>query len=280
MGVVPSTARPGVPPAHPSGRGVVDRATRRRPGVRSPAPLTAANISRAIYCMPVPRSRGLVSRSLLRDNAYRAIRDAIVDGTLAPGERLNDTDLVEWLGVSRTPVREALARLEQAGLVQTRPGRYTMVSPLDVRAVRAARSVTAAMHELAVREAVDNLSAAELDAMREANARFADALRRDDVDAAIAADDAFHAVPVTAAANPAVRAVLDQFTPVLRRLERARFSSLGGRASVAQHDRIIARCAAGDTDAAVAATRENWQTLVPLLDAMPPDDGTATPSPR
>ena len=80
----------------------------------------------------------------------------------------------KWLGVSRTPVREALVRLEQAGLVQTKPGRYTIVSPLDVRAARAAQSVTAAMHELAVREAMPNLSAAELDAMREANA----ALRR------------------------------------------------------------------------------------------------------
>ncbi|MFF5259865.1 GntR family transcriptional regulator [Actinomadura viridis] len=222
--------------------------------------------------MPVPQSRGLVPRSLLRENAYQAIRDAIVDGTLAPGERLNDGELAEWLGVSRTPVREALARLEQAGLVRTRPGRYTIVSPLDVRAVRAAQSVTAAMHELAVREALPNLTGAELDAMRQANARFADALRRDDVDAAIAADDDFHGVPVTASANDAVRTVLEQFTPVLRRLERLRFSSLSGRGSVAQHDQIIALCEAGDVDGAAAATRANWGTLVPLLDTLPTEE--------
>lgn len=219
--------------------------------------------------MPVPQNRGLVSRSLLRESAYRAIRDAIVDGTLAPGERLNDGDLVAWLGVSRTPVREALARLEQAGLVQTKPGRYTIVSPLDVRAVRAAQSVTSAMHELAVREAVPQLGTVDLDAMREANARFAEALRRNDAEAALEADDAFHRVAVTACANAAVATVLDQFTPVLRRLERLRFSSLSGRGSVAQHDRIIALCAAGDVEGAVAATRANWQTLLPLLDASP-----------
>lgn len=223
--------------------------------------------------MPVPPSRGLVSRSLLRENAYRAIRDAIVDGTLAPGERLNDGDLVEWLGVSRTPVREALARLEQTGLVQTKPGRYTIVSPLDVRAVRDAGSVTGAMHELAVREAVPGLSAADFDAMREANARFAEALRLGDVEAALAADDDFHGVAVTACANGAVRTVLEQFTPVLRRLERLRFSSLSGRSSVAQHDRIIALCEAGDVEGAVAATRANWQTLLPLLDTAFPAGG-------
>jgi DNA-binding GntR family transcriptional regulator len=63
----------------------------------------------------------------------------------------------------------------------------------------------------------------------------------------------------------AIRTVIEQFTPVLRRLERLRFSSLSGRSSVAQHDRIIALCAAGDIEAAAAATRANWQTLLPLL---------------
>lgn len=207
--------------------------------------------------MPVPSRAGVVSRTLLRDDAYRMIRDAIVDGTLAPGERLNDAELARWLGVSRTPVREALARLEEAGLVRTRPGRYTMVTPLDLRAARDAQSVVAAMHELAVREAAPNLSAGELDAMRTANARFAAALRGGDVDAAIAADDEFHAVAVAACANAAVRAVLEQFTPLLRRLERLRFSSLSGRASVAQHERIVALCAAGDAEGAAATTRAN-----------------------
>jgi DNA-binding GntR family transcriptional regulator len=222
--------------------------------------------------MPVPGGHGLVARSLLRDDAYRAIRDAIVDGTLAPGERLNDHDLVEWLGVSRTPVREALARLEQAGLVQTKPGRYTMVSPLDLRAVRNAHSVTAAMHELAVREALPGLSAAELESMSEANARFAVALRRDDADAATAADDEFHGVLVAASANDALREVLERYTPVLRRLERLRFSSLGGRDSVAQHDGIIALCRAGDVDGAARATRANWETLAHLIDDLAGDD--------
>jgi DNA-binding GntR family transcriptional regulator len=216
--------------------------------------------------MPVPTSQGLVAKSLLRDDAYRAIRDAIVDGTLTPGERLNDTELGAWLGVSRTPVREALTRLERAGLVQTRPGRFTIVSPLDVRETRGAQSVAAAMHELAVREAVPVLSESELVAMRQANERFAEALRRNDADAALAADDDFHDVAVVASANAAIRSVLEQVTPVLRRVERLRFSSLTGRGSVALHEKIIALCAAGDADRAAIAARVNWQTLKPLLD--------------
>lgn len=222
--------------------------------------------------MPVPEGQGLVSRSLLRDDAYRIIRDAIVDGTLAPGERLSDQQLIAWLGVSRTPIREALARLEQAGLVQSKPGRFTIVSPLSVRQTHAAQSVAAAMHELAVREAVPLLSRDDLSAMRAANARFARAMRHGDAEAALAADDEFHEVAVAACANPVIRSVLEQVTPVLRRVERLRFSSLAGRGSVALHDTIIARCAAGDAERAALAARANWQTLAPLLDAAG-DDG-------
>jgi len=225
--------------------------------------------------MPVPARVGVISRSLLRENAYQSIRDAIVDGTLAPGERLNDAELAQWLGVSRTPVREALTRLEESGLVRTKPGRYTMVSPLDARAARAAQTVTAAMHELAVREAVPHLSAGEIEAMRAANTRFAAALQADDVDAAIAADDEFHGIAVTASANPAIRAVVDQFTPVLRRLERLQFSSLNGRASVALHERIVTLCEARDVEGAAVAARENWLSLDQVFDLAGDDERPA-----
>ena len=74
-----------------------------------------------------------MSRSLLRDQAYEALRDAIEEGVLEPGERLNEADLVGWLGISRTPIREALTRLERGGLIETTPGRLTRVSPLTRR---------------------------------------------------------------------------------------------------------------------------------------------------
>jgi DNA-binding GntR family transcriptional regulator len=202
---------------------------------------------------------------LLRDDAYQRLRDAIVDGTLEPGERLRDAELGAWLGVSRTPVREALARLEQAGLVITRPGRSTTVAPLDARAARDAQSVVASMHQLAVRLAVPQLSDDDLQRMSDANDRFARALRGGDVDAALEADDELHAVPVAAAANQALQQVLEQFTPLLRRVERLRFSSLTGRGSVALHAGLIQRCRAGDADGAAAVSWDTWQTLEPLL---------------
>ena len=121
----------------------------------------------------------------------------------------------------------------------------------------------AAMNELAVRTAVPLLTDDDLAAMRAANDAFADALRAGDVVAAVGADDTFHRIPVDRSGNQAIRAVLDQYTPVLRRVEHIRFASLRGRDSVAQHAKIIAFAEAGDADAAAAETRQNWLTLDP-----------------
>jgi DNA-binding GntR family transcriptional regulator len=211
--------------------------------------------------MPIPAHIPAIDRRLLRDDVYGRLRDAIVDGTFAPGEQLRDGELADWLGVSRTPVREALLRLAEAGLVVTLPGRSTTVSCLDMRAVRDARDVVAAMHELAVRESVGSLTEADLEAMREANRRFRAALEQGDMEAALRADDDLHGVPVTVAANRALSVVLEQFTPVLRRAERLRFSSLDGCASAARHDELIRLCAAGDAHGAAALAFDTFHSL-------------------
>ena len=216
--------------------------------------------------MPIPETDATLDRRLLRDDVYRRLRDAIVDGTLAPGEQLRDVELAAWLGVSRTPVREALLRLADAGLVVAQPGRSTTVSSLDMRAIRDARDVVAAMHELAVREAVGSLTKADLKAMRDANRRFRTALEEKDLEAALRADDELHGVLVAVAGNRALTAVLDQHTPVVRRAERLRFSSREGRASLARHEELIRLCAAGDADAAATVAYDTFHSL-PTTDA-------------
>lgn len=80
--------------------------------------------------MPVPQATkaALSERKLLRDTVEKSIRDAIMDGTLQPGERLHDEELQTWLGVSRTPIRDALNELTRAGLVEMAANRYTRVA--------------------------------------------------------------------------------------------------------------------------------------------------------
>jgi DNA-binding GntR family transcriptional regulator len=194
------------------------------------------------------------------------LRDAILDGTLEPGEQLKDAEIAEWLGLSRTPIREALARLEEYGLVETAPNRYTRVTPLDAGDTRDAFTVVAALHSLAAALAVPRIDESELTTMRKANEDFAAALRATDVDRALAADDRFHDVLVHASANREIARSLERLTPKVRRLERARFGSLAGRRSVEGHDQIIALCASGQAEAAAQAVREQWLALGALID--------------
>lgn len=222
--------------------------------------------------MPVPASRSVVGRTLLRDRAYEVLRDAIVDGTLAPGEQLREQELQEWIGVSRTPIREALMRLERAGLVRTRPGRSTTVVPLDDDRVRDAIPVVASLHVLAARLASGRLAPEQLALMRTANEDFADAVARGDSDGALAADDRLHDVVIAAAGNQVLADSLEQHAPLVRRTERARFraqtaastSPHQGRPTIGSHElheRLIQALAAGDAEAAAAAARETWDTL-------------------
>ncbi|HET8970900.1 MAG TPA: GntR family transcriptional regulator [Candidatus Nanopelagicales bacterium] len=206
-------------------------------------------------------------RRLLRDQAYEALLAAIVSGELAPGQLLRDAELAEQVGLSRTPVREALARLTDEGLVQSKPNAYTRVAPLDRRDCTEAFVLLRALHVLAAQEAVPALSAEDLTLLRATNDQFAAALADRDVPAALAADDDFHGVLVQASGNRTLAATIERLTPRIRRLEQLRFGSLPGRESVRTHARIIDACAAGDTELAGRIVHENWDALGRLVEA-------------
>ncbi|MER5197921.1 GntR family transcriptional regulator [Streptomyces sp. NPDC002755] len=208
-----------------------------------------------------------VPRTLLRDRAYAAIRDAIVAGDIAPGAVVRDADLAERLGLSRAPVREAFARLVDEGLLESKPQSYTRVTPVVAAEVRDAAAVVGAMHELATRVAVPRLFAADVEGMRAANERFAAAVRSGDVDAALRADDALHDILVRAAGNRAAAATIARYTPLIRRLERRRFGEGGTCRSAGLHGRLIEACADADVDEAVRVTAEIWRTLADLADS-------------
>lgn len=215
--------------------------------------------------MPVPQQRAAVDRQLLRDNAYTMLCAAIVDGTLAPGESLHDGDLCAWLGLSRTPVREALHRLEEDGLIEIAPQRYTRVCPLAADQATDTFAFLAAVHALAAELAVPALDRDAHAALRAANDAFMMALTARDQAASYDADDRFHRTFIDAAGNREIARSLDHLAPRVRRLEVLSGSPLPGRRSVAQHEAIIARASAGDIRGTANATRENWLELGGLI---------------
>ncbi len=211
----------------------------------------------------------VTGRRLRKDEAYDALRAAIVGGELEPGATLSESELAEWLGFSRAPVRAALARLVDDGLVETKPQSFTRVTPVVDREVRDAVQVVRAMHELVVGLAVPRVSPADLASMIAANDRFTDAVRAGDVEAALEADDEFHHIPVRVAANRPASATIERFTPLIRRLERAKFTELPGRESVQLHAQLMSAFRRGDVELAVLTTTRIWTALEQQLDVVP-----------
>src|SRR5258707_11201177 len=206
-----------------------------------------------------------IDRIPLRERVYHLVQRAIISGELQPGRRVRDLDLAAQLGVSRTPVREALQRLEDEGLVETLPGALTRIVPLDTQAAREAFPVVAVLHALATRLAVETLTEQDLALLRQANEGLVAALEAGDVTRAIQAYDRFHHLFVRASANSEIQHALDRLMPKVRRLEYAQFGSLAGHTSVLQHQAIIAACEQKLAVQAASLTEHNWLNLGRLI---------------
>lgn len=214
---------------------------------------------------PIGLPSSPIPRASLRDQVYEIVLRAIVNRDLAPGHQIRDLDIAESLGVSRTPVREALQRLVDEGLVETAPGAATRVAPIDIEEVRNIYPIVGALHALAVRLGAERIGPTETEALAGANAAFAAAVDESHMAAALAADDAFHEVVLRAADNPELRRTLDRLVPHIRRFQLTQFSSASARLSIRQHASIISACRRRRFDDAARVMEENWGNIEALV---------------
>jgi DNA-binding GntR family transcriptional regulator len=200
--------------------------------------------------------------------AYDALRDLIVRGQLAPGARLVETDLAERLKVSRTPVREALRRLEHEGYIVSDGGKQVRpsVAPLTKIDVQELLDIVGELEALAVRGAAELPPAPRrslVKALKLLNARFRKAAhaRTPDFDKLYHADEEFHRRYVTVGAGPRLRVLHEAVKPQAERYIRMYVSLLAGAVptSAGEHVAIIAAIAEGDAAAAERAVRTNWR---------------------
>lgn len=196
------------------------------------------------------------SRVPERDRVYRHLLDEIVERRLMPGARLIEAQLAMHIGVSRTPVREALVRLEREGFAVGERHHGFRVAPLDEQAAREIFPVLAALQGLALAES-GPLSASLLDALRAANDRLRKA--RDTPREALDADSAFHRILISLCPNARLLALIDMLHHQLLRYEHLYMSDADLiERSLAQHADIIASIEKGDSAAAERAVRANY----------------------
>ncbi len=203
------------------------------------------------------------------EQVYLRLRDLIVQGQLAPGTRVVETDVAERLGVSRTPVREALQRLQQEGFVVGAPGaqqaRLT-VAPLTRADVHELLNIVGELEGLGARWAAalaPSPRRALANALRALNERFQHAGREVPIHLGrlYAADERLHRKIVEASAGPRLLALHDSVKPQAERYIRMYISMLTNdmRPSVAEHDAIIDAIDEGTPDDAQLAVQTNWR---------------------
>ena len=137
----------------------------------------------------------------LRDVVFNTLRQAILRGELKPGERLMEIQLANKLGVSRTPIREALRKLELEGLVNMVPRKGAEVADITEKSLRDVLEVRKALEELSVQLACEKITEEEIEELKRVAERFKDTLDDQDVTKIAEADVAFHDVIYTATDN-------------------------------------------------------------------------------
>lgn len=214
----------------------------------------------------------------MRDQVYDRIRALIVEGVLQPGARLRDTEIAEALSVSRTPVREAIRRLEDERLVVAEASRWTKVAAFDIGVAAELFPIIWTLERLAVSLA-GPLAEEGVAALRVANDRLKVALSERDPLRAHQTDLEFHRILVSAAGNAELTSILDNLKLRIRRLEVAYFGSGAAERSVREHEEAIAALRAGDLDRAAAAIERNWRGGLDRVRQRQAEAGRPTPPP-
>lgn len=138
----------------------------------------------------------------LRDVVFKTLRDAILRGDLKPGERLMEMHLAEELGVSRTPIREAIRMLEQEGLAITIPRKGAQVAGMTEKDLYDVLEIRDALDELAVSRACENVNKKSLSKLAEAMRDFEKSVASGNVRAIVSSDEQFHDVIYAMTDNP------------------------------------------------------------------------------
>jgi DNA-binding GntR family transcriptional regulator len=215
---------------------------------RSPTPARGGGVA-----LPADRRKSLV------DEAYRAIRQRILDNVYPPGHRALELELAGQLGISRTPLREALLRLRNEGLVEIVPRHGVRVMPVSVKDMKEIYEILTALESMAAELAARRRpSEAELEPLERASRDMARALKANDLDAWAEADERFHRTLIELSGNRLLAQAVLNFWD---RSHRARMFTLRLRPkpvhSTKEHRALVERIRDGDAEGACVVTRDH-----------------------
>lgn len=194
----------------------------------------------------------------LRDVVFNTLRQAILKGELEPGERLMEIQLAERLGVSRTPIREAIRKLELEGLVLMIPRKGAEVAHISETSLREVLEVRRSLEELAIELACQRITEEELLELEAAEATFADAIRKGDAMNIAETDERYHDVIYQATGNSRLVQILNNLREQMYRYRLEYIKDADKRQIlIVEHEHILRALKSHNIPEAKNAVREH-----------------------
>ncbi len=184
----------------------------------------------------------------LREIVFETIRMAIINQVLRPGERLMETQLADELGVSRTPVREAIRKLELEGLVVMVPRRGAYVAGISMRDIHEVFQVRGALEALAASLAAERITPEELEEMERQLVKEAEETEANNLKSIVQIDTTFHDIMYKASRNQKLIQMINNLQEQLQRFRSASLARPGrSKTALEEHKKIAEAIAARDT---------------------------------
>ncbi len=194
----------------------------------------------------------------LRDVVFNTLRRAILKGELEPGERLMEIALANKLGVSRTPIREAIRKLELEGLVIMIPRKGAEVARITEKDLRDVLEVRTSLEKLAIELACDRITDEEIADLKETCQAFSDSLGSDELTTMAEKDVAFHDVIFRATKNARLIQILNNLREQMYRYRLEYLKDIEARPRlVEEHNKILDAVIRRDKESAVQLIEEH-----------------------
>ncbi|MBY0123418.1 GntR family transcriptional regulator [Bacillus sp. S/N-304-OC-R1] len=206
--------------------------------------------------MPIPANYSTPARMSAKKRAYSQLLEWIIDGTLHPKEKLHDADLAQALGVSRTPIREALQLLSFQGFVEMYPGVGTQVTSVNKEDISKILPPLGVLQALAAELAAPIITQEKIDSLREINEQFAQAVNTGDSYTALKLDEDFHQSIVEVTENSYISSTVSTLQSHVRRLYFHNSIILTPK-SIEEHNAILKAFEDRNKEEAASIARQN-----------------------
>ncbi len=208
-----------------------------------------------------------IKRKFIKDEAYDLISKKIISGELKPKTRIRINEMSEALGISRTPVREAILRLEDEGLILSKANRWTMVAPINIDETLNIYPIISSLEQLALKIGFSNINDEVIEELENINENIKKIQSKKNHIKILELDQAFHKEIIDLAQNSEINSLLDGLKRKVSRVDIYFFENDSHKmSSFDEHAEIIKYLKKKDLEKALLALEKNWATTMSSLE--------------